>query len=97
MPPYISSPISNVTASGRHVFCPSTVPTVGMDAKLMNYSSFSGLEVDLHSSAQIMRAQILSWSLSPVFDLSNAEVEVILGIRTNPLKIIIGVKKFTEF
>lgn len=60
MPPYISSPISNVSASGRHVFCPSTVPTVEMDTKLMNYSSCSGLDVDLHISAQIMRPQILS-------------------------------------
>ena len=80
MLPYISSPISNVTASGHHVFCPSTAPTVGMDAKLMNYSCCSGLEVDLHSSAQIMRVRILYWSLSPVLDPANAEVEVILTL-----------------
>ena len=60
MPPYISSSISKVTASACHVFCPSTVLTVRMDAKLMNYSRCSGSEVDLHSSAQTTRAQILS-------------------------------------
>jgi len=59
MQSYIGNLISNVTASGRYVSCPSTVPTVGMDAKLINYSRCSGFKLDLHSSAQIMRAQIL--------------------------------------